>query len=86
MNVAFLKYSLLRITFILVCAGVLYWQGARDWLLWIVAIILGSLLAQLLLGRERDELTSQLDARRRGAQPAPRGNTEDEDYEDSLGN
>jgi hypothetical protein len=57
--VTFLKYSVLRIAFILVCAFGLKLAGAQGALLWVLAILLGMLLSYLLLGRERDELTSR---------------------------
>lgn len=81
----FLKYSVLRIAFILVCAFGLKLAGAQGALLWVLAILLGMLLSYLLLGRERDELTSQLASRKERKDSAlERLAAEDADFEDNL--
>jgi len=83
--VAFLKYSLLRIAFIVVCALGLYFAGARGALLWILAIIFGMLLSFLLLRKERDAVTSSFAGRKveRDAQFGKEAK-QDAQYEDSL--
>ncbi|MFD2841297.1 DUF4229 domain-containing protein [Populibacterium corticicola] len=81
----FLKYSVLRIAFILVCAFGLKLAGAQGALLWVLAILLGMLLSYLLLGRERDELTSRLASRKERKDSAlERLAAEDADFEDNL--
>ncbi len=81
----FLKYSVLRIAFILVCAFGLKLAGAQGALLWVLAILFGMLLSYLLLGRERDELTSQLVARKeRKDSGLERLAAEDAEFEDNL--
>jgi hypothetical protein len=83
--VTFLKYSVLRIAFILVCAFGLKLAGAQGALLWVLAILLGMLLSYLLLGRERDELTSRLASRKERKDSAlERLAAEDADFEDNL--
>lgn len=82
---AFLKYSVLRIAFILVCAFGLKLAGAQGALLWILAIILGMLLSMLLLGRERDEVTGMIvDRKERKKSAIDRVAQEDANFEDNL--
>ena len=86
---AFLKYSVLRIAFILVCALALKWAGATGVLLWILAIIFGMMLSFLLLRGERDKLTASLVERKeRRSEGAEKGldriAADDAAFEDNL--
>lgn len=82
---ALLKYSVLRIVFVLVCAFGLKLAGAQGALLWLLAIIFGMLLSFLLLRSERDDVTATLSERReKRLSGMDKVAQEDADFEDNL--
>lgn|GEM_PF-3274759 len=82
---AFLKYTLLRIAFIIVSAIALYFVGARGLLLGVLAVIVGMLLSMLLLRKERDAVTASfVEHKARKEMQFGKVAYEDNSYEDEL--
>ena len=60
----FVKYTLLRVLFILVAAGILFLLNIKGLLLWILAIVIGGLVSYLALPKQRAAVVDSLSARR----------------------
>lgn len=85
---AWLRYTILRLLFILVPLAVLLVAfGAQYWLVWTVAaVIIGFALSYIFLRRPREAMAAEL-AERRNAKPIAKGDdaAEDAEIEASIG-
>lgn len=80
---AFLRYTLYRILFVLGAAGLLYLAGMRSFLMWAVAIVIGALLSYVLLDRPRRQAVAEIAAhdplKKKRREPKPDAASAEED-------
>lgn len=86
MQLAILKYSVLRLALFVACLGLLYLAGVGGLLLPVLAAVISLALSYILLRRQRDQLAVAIDRRvhDRTTRRRPSGAAEDAASEDAA--